>query len=84
MKSINFKLLIPHIHVTIARITYQHTFLSPRPPINLIYGLLTSEIKFHTPENKMGKTESVPEYTNLPRVFHAGKKVTIINTIKKA
>jgi hypothetical protein len=63
---------------------YPHNFLSPRPQIILIYGLLTSDTKFHTPENKMGKMQSVPEYTNLPRVLHAGKNDTIINKKKKA
>jgi hypothetical protein len=60
-------------------LSYPHTFLSSRPPIILIYGLLTSE----TPENKMGEEQAVPEYTNLPRVFHAGKKGTIINTNRR-
>jgi hypothetical protein len=35
--------------------------------------------KFHTPGNKMGKIQSAPDYTKLPRVFHAGKRGTIIN-----
>lgn len=63
---------------------YPHTFLSPRLPVILIYGLLTSETKFLTPENKIGKVQSAPDYTNLPRVFHAEKKCTRMNKKKKA
>jgi hypothetical protein len=66
------------------KLLYPHIFLSPRPPIILIYGLLTSEAKFITPVNKIGKIESSPDYTNLPHVFHAEKNCTNMNEKMKA
>jgi hypothetical protein len=83
MNDIDYKNFLFPILLSLL-LLYPHIFLSPDPPVILIYGLLTSENYFHTPANKMRKIQSATEYTNLTRVFHVGKKCTILNKNKKA